>query len=234
MRIRVFLPVVSLPAVLLPAMLAVLAVAACSQDPTQRASADARAEIAQCGAENEATPESHAVAARLWMGDGSDTIVKLTDQKPLTPAERTALAQVHAKAAQCRQIFIAHATQYGSAQLPMIGRYVERSDQIYDKLVNDGLPVGIANRLSIQNDREFQNDIAGAGGSGIRMDVVARQQQTDEMLSQSAQIEASQAPSKVSPPSCAWNENTLVCTNLCSGAVPRRGARSAPAQTVCR
>jgi hypothetical protein len=230
MRHRPILPAVF--AVL--AVLAVCAVAGCSLDPTQRASADARAEVSQCGAENEATPQSHAIASRLWMGDGGDTIVKLTDQKPLTPAERSALMQVHSKASQCRQIFIAHATQYAPAQLPMIQRYVERSDQIYDKLVNDGLPVGIANRLSIQNDREFQDDFAGAQGSGIKMDVVQRRQQTDEMLAQSAEIEAAQAPSVVARPSCTWNENTLVCTNLCGNTPSPHGKRSGAVQTACR
>jgi hypothetical protein len=227
MRMRVILPAVFV-------LLAVFAVAACTQDPTQRASADARAEVSQCGAENEATPESHIIAARLWMGDGTDTIVKLTDQRPLTPAERTALTQVHTKAAQCRQIFIAHATQYAPAQLPIIERYVARSDQIFDKLVNAGLPVSIANRLSIENDREFQDDFAGTQGSGIKMEVVQRRREVDAMLAQASQIEAAQTPSQIAAPSCSWNENTLECSNLCSNAPPPRGKRGAPAQAGCR
>jgi len=51
-----------------------------------------------------ATAESQLISARLWLGDRTDGLTKLTDTNPLTAVERYALTQVHDRTTQCRQI----------------------------------------------------------------------------------------------------------------------------------
>ncbi len=194
--------------------------AGCSQLMTQEAAKQARDQFAKCGAENRATPEGQIIAGRLWMGDSTDSAAKLLDPYPLTPAERTALAQLHSRAAQCRQIIMAKVDQSAAWQLPYLQQYVGRSDQVFDKLAAGELPVGLANKLSIESDRRLQLDLVagpvdGVGHiTGVRTDQVQRERKTDALLEQSKQIASSQTTPRVPTTYCGWQGNTLNCASL--------------------
>jgi hypothetical protein len=204
---------------LLPAAFTVLALAGCTQFATDNAAAEARAKFAKCGAENSATPEGRMIAGRLWMGDGSDTAAKLLDPYPLTPAERAALAQLHSKAVQCRQIIIAHAEQYATWQTPILQGYVQRSDELFDKLSSGEIPVGLANKLSIESDRKLREELSSGHLEvghieGVRTDQARREQATDAVLAQSNQIAAAQPTPRMPTTYCSWLGNTLNCASL--------------------
>jgi len=203
------------------AAFAVHALTGCSQLATQQAASEARARFAKCGAENRATPEGHVIAERLWMGDGTDSAAKLLDPYPLTPTERAALVQLHSRAVQCRQIIIAHADQTAAWQSPYLQEYVERSDQVFDKLASGELPVGLANKLSIESDRKLQDDLSSGhviadGGrvEGVRIEQAKREQSADALLEQSNQIAASQPGPRMPTTYCSWLGNTLNCASL--------------------
>jgi hypothetical protein len=196
------------------------ALGGCSQLVTQETSAQARNQFAKCGAENRTTPESQIMAGRLWMGDGTDSAAKLLDPYPLTPTERTAVVRMHTRAAQCRQIIIAHAEQSAIWQLSYLQGYVQRSDQVFDKLASGEIPVGLANKLSIESDRMLEADLAGGpvepGGhiAGVRIQEARREQATDALLEQSNQIAAAQPAPRIPSTYCSWLGNALNCGSL--------------------
>ncbi len=195
--------------------------AACSQLATQEAAKQARNQFAKCGADNRATPEGQIIAGRLWMGDGTDSAAKLLDPYPLTPGERAALVQVHSRALRCRQIIMARVDQSAAWQLPYLEEYVRRSDQVFDKLSTSELPVGLANKLSIESDRKLQLDLAnghivdGSGHvEGIRTDQAQRERNAEAVLEQSNQIAASQPAPRMPTTYCSWLGDTLNCASL--------------------
>jgi hypothetical protein len=199
----------------------VQALAGCSQLVTQEAAKQARNQFAKCGADNRATPDGQLIAGRLWMGDGTDSAAKLLDPYPLTPGERAALVQMHVRAVQCRQIIMAHIDQAASWQLPYLQQYVQLSDQVFDKLSTGELPVGLANKLSIESDRKLQLDLASgrivdSGGhiEGVRTDQAQRERNADAVLEQSNQIAASQPAPRMPTTYCSWLGDTLNCASL--------------------
>jgi hypothetical protein len=203
------------------AAFAVQALAGCAQVMTQQAATQARNQFAKCGAENRATPEGQTIAGRLWMGDGSDTAAKLLDPYPLTPTERAALIQLHSKAARCREIILAHVDKNTPWQAPYLQEYVQRSDEVFNKLASGEIPVGLANKLSIESDRKLQGDLASgrrqdAVGQieGVRIDDAKREQATEALLEQSRQIAASQSEPRMPTTYCNWLGNTLNCASL--------------------
>ncbi len=203
----------------LPAAFALLALTGCTQFATDNAATEARAKFAKCGAENRVTTEGKIIAGRLWMGDGTDTAAKLLDPYPLTPAERSALVQLHSRAVQCRQIIIAHADQYAAWQSPILQGYAQRSDEVFNKLASGEIPVGLANKLSIESDRKLQDELASGRAAsghveGVRTDQVRREQATDAVLAQSNQIAAAQPAPRMPTTYCSWLGNTLNCASL--------------------
>ena len=197
------------------------ALAGCSQLVTQQAAKQAQSQFAKCGAQNRASPEGQIIAGRLWMGDGTDSAAKLLDPYPLTPAERAALAQMRSRAAQCRQIIMTRVDQSAAWQLPYLQQYVQRSDQVFDKLAAGELPVGLANKLTIESDRKLQLDLtSGAIGgvdqatAGVRTDEAQRERNADALLEQSNQIAASQTSPRLPTTYCSWLGNTLNCASL--------------------
>ncbi|HML06689.1 MAG TPA: hypothetical protein VK430_00975 [Xanthobacteraceae bacterium] len=193
---------------------AVHALAGCAQIAAQDAATKAAAKFAQCGAENRTTQQSQMLSGRLWTGGENDTVAKLLDPNPLTPAERDALVQVHHRAVQCRQIIIAHADQYAAWQVPFFQDYAQRADAIYDRLASGELSVGLANKLSIENDRKLEADLASGHAYGVRTEEVERQRKTDAMLEESSQIAAAQSQPRMGAANCAWLGNTLDCTRM--------------------
>jgi hypothetical protein len=194
------------------AALAVQASAGCSQLGDQAGTTEARAQFAKCAAENKATRESQMLSARLWIGDGTDTVAKLLDPNPLTPLERDALVQVHNRAMQCRQIIIAHADQNAAWKSPFFQDYMQRSDEIFDKLASGALAVGVANKLSIESDRKLESDLP-SGRGGVRPEEAKREQAIDAMLEESTQIAAQPQP-RMTTSNCAWSGNALSCPRL--------------------
>lgn len=196
------------------------ALTACTEMVTPQLGNDPRARFAKCGADNRATPEGQMIAGRLWIGDGSDSAAKLLDPYPLTPAERAALVQIHNKAAQCRQIIIANVDRSAAWQSAYLQDYVQRSDELFNKLESGELPVGLANKLSIESDRRLQAELAGGpiidGGHipGVRTDQAKREQAAEAVLQESAQIAASQPTPRLPTTYCSWLGNTLNCASL--------------------
>ena len=143
------------------------------------------------------------------MGDGTDSAAKLLDPYPLTPGERAALVQVHGRAVQCRQIIMARIDQSAAWQLPYLQEYVQRLDQVFDKLSTGELPVGLANKLSIESDRKLQLDLASGHidvtghVEGIRTDQAQRERNADAVLEQSNQIAASQPAPRMPTTYCS-------------------------------
>jgi len=202
--------------------LALIALSSCAQLlPEDAATAQVRTQFAKCGAENKASPEGRILGGRLVMGDGSDSSAKLLDPYPLTPAERAALVQLHNRAVQCRQIIFAHASQTAAWQVPYLQEYAVRSDQVFDKLASGELPVGMANKLSLESDRKFQDDLADARAmnntgrpEGVRLQEAQRQRATADLLEQSNQIAAAQTAPRMPSTYCTWQGNTLNCATL--------------------
>jgi hypothetical protein len=148
------------------------------------------------------------------MGDGTDTASKLLDPYPLTPAERGALVQLHDRSVQCRQIMMSYAARNAPQEAALFQDYIYRSDAIFGKLTSGELPVGMANKLSIENDRELQTDLAGASVGGTRREEVARERATDAMLQESEQIAASLPQPTTATPNCTWLGNILNCASV--------------------
>jgi hypothetical protein len=192
----------------------------CTQFLSQDTAKEARVRFAKCAADNKDMPEGRMISDRLWMGDGSDTTAKLLDPYPLTPTERAALIQLHGRAVQCRQIILADAEHNEAWQSPYLQDFVQRSDEIYQKLASGEVPVGIANKLSIENDRKLQADLAAGHVSerghidGIRREEARREQATDALLAESDQIASSQSASNAPRTYCSWLGNTLNCGSL--------------------
>jgi hypothetical protein len=202
------------------AVFAMHALAACTQAMTGQGASQARSQFAKCGAENRVTPEGQRIAQRLWMGDGTDTAAKLLDPYPLTPTERAALVQVHAKASQCRDMFMAHVDKNAAWQSPYLQEYVQRSDEIFNKLATGEIAVGMANKLSIESERKLQADLASGHAydnsqpQGIRTEDAKRERAIEAVLEESRQIAAAETDPRVPTTYCNWLGNTLNCASL--------------------
>jgi hypothetical protein len=116
----------------------------------------------ECFADAKATPEGQLVHKRIWSFDGTDTADKLTDSKPLTPPERDALVQFKSHIEPCRQIIIQHA--------PYWHEFFQRQDQIFSKLASGELPVGLANKLAIESNGQFQTDVSKDHADAVQAD----------------------------------------------------------------
>ena len=199
-----------------PVVLTAFLVAGCAQITDQISSTDAAAVYAKCVADVRATPESQLVSARLWIGDGTDGVAKLNDAKPLTPPEREALAQVHDRSAQCRQI-VSQDKRYAAWQSPPWQEYFQRGDAIFYKLSNGEIPVGMANKLAIESRGKFQAEVLKERADAIRPEEVQQQRAAEAMLQANTQMAASQprqARQRVTTTNCAWFGNALNCTSV--------------------
>jgi len=188
------------------------ALAGCAEIAAQDAAKEAHANFAKCVAAYRATPENQLIAARLWMGDGTDSAAKLVDPNPLTPAERNALVQQHSLALQCRQIITAHDDKYAPWRVAAFEDYFQRSNEIFDKLASGELPVGLANRLSVESNGKLQADLSGGRPDAVYGEEAKQQRAAEAMLLASTQM-AAYMP-KANATNCAWLDNTLNCTRL--------------------
>jgi hypothetical protein len=197
----------------LPVVFTAFFLAGCAQVTNQISSTDAAAVYAKCVADVRATPESQLVSARLWVGDGTDWVAKLSDAKPLSPPEREALVQVHDRSAQCRQI-VSQDKRYAAWQSPPWQEYFQRGDAIFYKLSNGELTVGLANKLAIESRGKFQAEVLKERADAIRPEEVQQQRAAEAMLQTSTQMAASQprqGRQRVTTANCAWFGNSLNC-----------------------
>lgn len=185
-----------------------------------------------CARDINAASEMPIVFSRLWLGDGTDTADKLRDPAPLTPEQKAAYTNLHNRVLQCRRAVISANGASSTPQTVYQDEYSQRNDAIYDKLVNDDLPVGLANKFFIESTGKFQADMLRDNPRSIPPEQIARQQSAELMLSTTAaemaaaaQAEAEQNKHKrgkqrqakrtapaPAPPNCAWVGNTLNCT----------------------
>jgi hypothetical protein len=208
---------------LLAVMAGAVMLCGCAQTARQLATT-ASDNFIKCNADNKATPEGKMLAARLWQFDGNDTAEKLNDPKPLTPTERNALVQVHDRAVKCRQIIIVYNDTYAAWEAPYFQAFFQRADQIFYKLAGGEMPVGVANKLIIESNGQFQADFSKGRAEAVRADE-AQRQRAAELLLQANALRAAQPQPQVTPmpqiqmprmttTNCFWAGNNLNCTSM--------------------
>jgi hypothetical protein len=171
-----------------------------------------RDKFQKCVAEYKATPEAQMLAPRIWQGDATDTAEKLSDPKPLTPAERDALVRVHPKMLDCRRIIISHDNVFAAWETPHWQALFQRSDQLFTKLASGELPVGVANKLIIESNGQFQVEQSRGQADQARFEEVQRQRTAEAMIQANATIAANQP--RVTTTNCTWMGNSISCTGM--------------------
>jgi hypothetical protein len=213
--------------ILFMSALAVPALTACAD----RAEKGAMKEAAACARDVATSSVAAAVYKRLWLGDGNDTPEKLRDQAPLTPEERSALTQLHAKMLQCRQIVPSGGSASDARETQYRDEFFQRSAAVYYKLESGDLPVGVANRLFIESNGKFQADMLRDHLRAVPPDAIEQQREAERMIQESDraavadqnqqaqrrrqsqnQSKQSQLEQRVTPTNCRWTGNTLDCT----------------------
>jgi hypothetical protein len=183
--------------------------AGCARMAAQKAVASAT----DCIKESKASPEGQIVYARLWVNDDTDTAAKLSDPRPLAKNEQDALVKLHNKMQACRQIIIAHDDQYAAWETPYWQEFFQRGDAIFYKLASGDIPVGLANKLSIESTGKFNADVSRGHADAVRIDEAQRQRAAEAMLQAGSQIIASQQR-QVATTNCSWVGNNLNCTTI--------------------
>jgi hypothetical protein len=200
-----------------PVVLTAFVLAGCAQISDKIASSDAATVYAKCTADVRASAESQLISARLWLGDGTDGVSKLTDAKPFSPIERDALTQVHDRTAQCRQI-VAGDKRSAAWQTPPWQESFQRGDAIYSKLSSGEITVGMANRLTIESRGRFQAEALRGHPDAVRPEEVQQQKTAEAMLQATPPIAAAQPrqsrQQRVTTTNCAWFGNALNCTTV--------------------
>ena len=96
-------------------------------------------------------------------------------------------------------------------ELPYWLDYFKRGDAIFNKLASGELPVGLANKLTIESNGKFQADVSRRQPDAVPVDEVQQQQAAEALIQTSAQITAPQPQSRLTSMSCRWVANTLSC-----------------------
>jgi hypothetical protein len=185
-----------------------LGLTGCAQMAVQQAVKDTTI----CGQEAKAAPEGQVVHARLWNFDDSDTAAKLRDPAPLTKEEQNALVQLHNKIVKCREIVLSHDRRYAAWETQYWQEYFQRSDAIFYKLASGEIPVGLANKLSIESAGKFQTDVSKGHADAVRVEEAQQQRAAEAMMQAGAQLAASQP--RTTTTNCTWLGNTLNCTSF--------------------
>lgn len=181
--------------------------AACSLTAMQQTAKPA----SSCLQDVKSSQEGQIVYAKLWASDDTDTAAKLTDPDALTPTERDALVQVHNDIISCRQTIISDDSRSAAWELPYWLDYFKRSDALFDKLANGELPVGLANKLTIESNGKFQAAVARNHAGAVSVDEIQQQQAAEALVQASAQIMVPEADSRLTATNCRWVANTLSC-----------------------
>jgi hypothetical protein len=163
-----------------------------------------------CLQDVKSSQEGQIVYAKLWASDETDTVAKLKDPNPLTPTERDALVQVHNNITSCSWMFISGERRSEVWELPYWLDYFKRSDAIFNKLAIGELPIGLANKLTIESNGKFQADVSRSHPDAIPVDEARQQQAAEALLQASAQVP--DPDSRLSATNCRWIANALSCT----------------------
>jgi hypothetical protein len=182
--------------------------AGCTLTATQQTAKPA----SSCLQDVKSSQEGQIVYAKLWASDATDTAAKLSDPNPLTPTERDALVQVHNNIVSCGQMIISDDSRSAAWELPYWLNYFQRSDAIFNKLASGELPVGLANKLTIESNGKFQADVSRRYPDAVPVDEAQQQQAAEALMQASAQITAPQPQSRLTLINCRWVANTLSCT----------------------
>jgi hypothetical protein len=172
----------------------------------------ARDNFQKCVAEYKATPEAQMLAPRIWQGNGTDTAEKLSDPKPLTPAERDALVKGHSKMLQCRQIVINHDNVFAAWELPHWQAYFARADQLFTKLASGEMPVGVANKLIIESNDQFKVEQSRGQADETRFRQVQAERFSEAAMAANATIAANRP--RMTTTNCTWMGNSINCTGM--------------------
>ena len=165
-----------------------------------------------CLQDVKSSQEGQILYAKLWASDATDTEAKLSDPNPLTPTERDALVQVHNNIISCRQIIFSDDSRSAAWKLPYWLDYFHRSDAIFNKLASGELPIGLANKLTIESNGKFQADLSRRHPDAVPVDEVQQQQAAETLVQASAQTTASEPDSRLTALNCRWVANALSCT----------------------
>jgi hypothetical protein len=185
-----------------------LVVAGCAQIATQETVKNAK----ECLQAVKSTEDAQLLRKRLWQFDDTDTAEKLSDPTPLTKPERDAIVRHHNRMVPCREIVINHDNRYAAWETPYWQEFFARGDAVYVKLASGELPVGMANRLSIENQGKFQTDVSRGHADAVRVEEAQRQRAAEALIQASAQISASQP--RMTTTNCNWIGNQLNCTSF--------------------
>jgi hypothetical protein len=166
----------------------------------------------KCVEEYKATPDAQMLTPRLWQGDSTDSAEKLTDPKPLTSTERDALVRGHSKVLQCRQIITSHDRVFAAWELPHWQAYFARQDALFTKLASGELPVGVANKLSIESLNQFQVEQSQGQANETRFQQVQAEHAAEAAMAANATIAANQP--RMTTTSCMWSGNMITCTGM--------------------
>jgi hypothetical protein len=165
-----------------------------------------------CLQDVKSSQEGQIVYAKLWASDATDTADKLSDPNSLTPTERDALSQVHNDIISCRQTIISDNSRSEAWKLPYWLDYFKRSDAIFNKLASGELPIGLANRLTIESNGKFQADVSRRQADTVPVDEAQQQQAAEALMQATASQITPQPQSRLTSMSCRWVANTLSCT----------------------
>jgi hypothetical protein len=88
-------------------------------------------------------------------------------------------------------------------RLPYWLDYFKRSDAIFDKLASGEIPVGLANKLTIESNGKFQADVSRRHPDAVPIDEAQQQQAAEALVQASAQITAPEPQSKLTAINCS-------------------------------
>jgi hypothetical protein len=184
-------------------------------------------QASSCLQDVNSSPEGQIVYAKLWAFDATDTAAKLSDPNALTPTERDALVHVHNAIISCRQMIVSDDNRSAAWELPYWLDYFRRSDAIFDKLTSGEVPVGLANKLTIESNGKFQADVSRRHPDAVPVDEAQQQRAAEALVQTSAQIPVPEPDSRLTAINCRWVANTLNCTISGSPAAmrPERSSR---------
>src|SRR5215469_15577739 len=157
-----------------------------------------------CLQDVKSSQEGQIVYAKLWASDATDTEAKLSDLNPLTPTERDALVQVHNNiiSISCRQIIFSDDSRSAAWKLPYWLDYFHRSDAIFNKLASGELPIGLANKFTIESNGKFQADLLRRHPDAVPVDEVQQQQAAEALVQASAQSTSAEPNSRLTALNC--------------------------------
>src|SRR5262249_37616826 len=90
--------------------------------------------------------------------------------------------------------------------------YFQRQDQLFYKLASGELPVGVANKLSIDSQDQLKVESSRGQADEVRF----QQTQATQLAAAAAQVSAAYAASqpRMTTTNCTWIGNSINCTGM--------------------